>query len=220
MADKKYQIDFEMTDGSTQSVEFTVPQGEKGDPGDDYVLTEADKQEIAELAAPLVDVPEGGGGSGFSLPLLYEVTTTEEVRWIDTGDNAFEAKNMIIVDLLSKATASNTETKGICASIYTEKSKPTAPYSNYGLTSGIANMLSGQNDMRARLVGFRGNSGNWTVFYAGRSEANDGGFSPYMRLSSYALMALPIKGLIIGDEAAKAGTRVLGIGTTLKIWGC
>ena len=135
-------------------------------------------------------------------------------------DNAFEAKNMIIVDLLSKATASNTETKGICASIYTEKSKPIYPYSNYGLTSGIANMLSGQNDMRARLVGFRGNSGNWTVFYTGRSEANDGGFSPYIRLSGSALVALPIKGLIIGDEAAKAGTRVFGIGTTLKIWGC
>jgi hypothetical protein len=33
MADKKYQINFEMTDGSTQSVEFTVPQGEKGDTG-------------------------------------------------------------------------------------------------------------------------------------------------------------------------------------------
>lgn len=48
MADKKYQINFEMTDGSTQSVEFTVPQGEKGDTpirGKDY-WTETDKAEI------------------------------------------------------------------------------------------------------------------------------------------------------------------------------
>ena len=28
MADKKYKINFEMTDGSVESVEFTVPQGE------------------------------------------------------------------------------------------------------------------------------------------------------------------------------------------------
>ena len=37
------------------------PKGEKGDPGDDYVLTEADKEEIAEMAAELVDVPDSGG---------------------------------------------------------------------------------------------------------------------------------------------------------------
>lgn len=30
----------------------------KGDPGDDYVLTEADKQEIAEQAAGMVEIPE------------------------------------------------------------------------------------------------------------------------------------------------------------------
>lgn len=34
----------------------------KGEKGDDYVLTEADKAEIAEMAAELVDVPEPGGG--------------------------------------------------------------------------------------------------------------------------------------------------------------
>lgn len=33
-----------------------------GDPGDNYVLSQADKQEIAEQAAQLVDVPSGGGG--------------------------------------------------------------------------------------------------------------------------------------------------------------
>ena len=35
--------------------------GADGKDGEDYVLTNEDKQEIAELAAPLVDVPEGGG---------------------------------------------------------------------------------------------------------------------------------------------------------------
>jgi hypothetical protein len=33
------------------------PQGEKGEPGDDYVLTDADKTEIAEMAAEMVDKP-------------------------------------------------------------------------------------------------------------------------------------------------------------------
>lgn len=37
--------------------------GEPGQPGADYVLTEDDKNEIAEIAAELVDVPEGGGTS-------------------------------------------------------------------------------------------------------------------------------------------------------------
>ena len=37
------------------------PQGPKGDKGDDYVLTPADKEEIAEMAVELVDVPGYGG---------------------------------------------------------------------------------------------------------------------------------------------------------------
>lgn len=36
--------------------------GRNGKDGKDYVLTDADKQEIAEQAAALVEVPEGGGG--------------------------------------------------------------------------------------------------------------------------------------------------------------
>lgn len=33
MADKKYRLDFKLSNGSTESVQFTAPQGEKGDPG-------------------------------------------------------------------------------------------------------------------------------------------------------------------------------------------
>lgn len=36
-------------------------KGDPGQPGDDYVLTQADKEEIAEMAAEMVDVPESGG---------------------------------------------------------------------------------------------------------------------------------------------------------------
>lgn len=38
--------------------------GKDGEPGKDYVLTQSDKEEIAEMASELVDVPEGGGGGG------------------------------------------------------------------------------------------------------------------------------------------------------------
>ena len=40
------------------SGEFKGEPGEKGEPGDDYVLTDADKEEIAGM----VEVPEGSGG--------------------------------------------------------------------------------------------------------------------------------------------------------------
>ncbi len=33
MADKNYKLNFELSDGTTKSVEFTAPQGPKGDPG-------------------------------------------------------------------------------------------------------------------------------------------------------------------------------------------
>ena len=62
-------------------------KGDKGDPGDDYVLTDADKAEIAEQAAALVDVPEGGGGGTVTEEYfllkspngtVYKVTVTDE----------------------------------------------------------------------------------------------------------------------------------------------
>ena len=45
------------SDGKT----LTVKNGKTGADGNDYVLTSADKTEIAELAAELVEVPSGGG---------------------------------------------------------------------------------------------------------------------------------------------------------------
>lgn len=34
MADKTYKLNFEMSDGSTKSVQFTAPQGPRGEKGD------------------------------------------------------------------------------------------------------------------------------------------------------------------------------------------
>ena len=56
--------------------------GEPGEPGNDYVLTEADKTEIAGLASEMVDIPEGGGFVAQDTP-----PENTEVMWIDTSDN-------------------------------------------------------------------------------------------------------------------------------------
>ena len=54
------------------------PAGADGPPGDDYVLTDADRQEIAELAAGLVEVPGGG----------CSIDTWEHINTITVGADA------------------------------------------------------------------------------------------------------------------------------------
>jgi lysophospholipase L1-like esterase len=51
--------------------------GAPGKDGNDYVLTEADKVEIAEIAADLVDVPEGGGSA--------DLTGYATEEWVKSG---------------------------------------------------------------------------------------------------------------------------------------
>lgn len=59
-------MDFETLALSKQYTDQKIKEAQFS--GDGYVLTEADKQEIAELTAPLVDVPSGGAmASGKSL---------------------------------------------------------------------------------------------------------------------------------------------------------
>lgn len=67
-------------------------KGEKGDPGkdgnpgadgDDYVLTDADRQEIAEQAAGLVEIPSGGGFVASDTP-----PEDTSLLWVDTSDNS------------------------------------------------------------------------------------------------------------------------------------
>lgn len=65
---------------------ITLPSGKDGAPGkdgDDYVLTEADKAEIAEQAAQLVDVPGGGGFVASTEP-----PEDTSLLWVDTDDNS------------------------------------------------------------------------------------------------------------------------------------
>ena len=53
-----YLKDSELADAICTALEQAKESGDfKGDPGEDYVLTDADKQIIAELAVQLVDIP-------------------------------------------------------------------------------------------------------------------------------------------------------------------
>lgn len=76
----------------------------KGVKGDDYVLTDADKQEIAELTAPLVDVPEGGSGAGIVISDSEPEDTS--VLWIDPDDNEADNLQAVIDKALAEAKAS------------------------------------------------------------------------------------------------------------------
>ena len=51
-----------LSDGTEKGFSLPVPEN-----GKDYVLTDADRQEIAELAAELVEVPEGSSGGGIDV---------------------------------------------------------------------------------------------------------------------------------------------------------
>lgn len=60
--------------------------------GDDYVLTDADKSEIAEEAAELIDIPDSG-----SYRLLKTITLTEEVSQIlETFDVGYDGIKCIV----------------------------------------------------------------------------------------------------------------------------
>jgi hypothetical protein len=70
------------------------PEGPQGIPGNDYILTEADKTEIAEQAAELVDVPESSGG--IPIPETAEVGQTIKVSAVDENGKptAWEAVDL------------------------------------------------------------------------------------------------------------------------------
>lgn len=64
-------------------------KGDKGDPGKDYTLTEADKQAIAEQAAGLIEIPAGGGFVASDTP-----PEDTSLLWVDTSDNSGGGSNV------------------------------------------------------------------------------------------------------------------------------
>lgn len=67
-----------LSDGTEKGFALPVPEN-----GKDYVLTDADKAEIAEQAAQLVDVPGGGGFVASTEP-----PADTNLLWVDTDDNS------------------------------------------------------------------------------------------------------------------------------------
>ena len=68
------QLPKAVDDALAEAKESGLFDGPKGEPGDNYVLTDADRQEIAEMAAELVDVPDSGGNVDQTGEIQYEVS--------------------------------------------------------------------------------------------------------------------------------------------------
>jgi len=115
------------------------------------------------------------GGGTFNLPLLYETTTTEEVRWIDTGEDVFIAKNMLIIEFLSKATATNTQNNNASCSAHSASKKAQSPVSNYAIAHTLKEALPMQYDKYIKIVAFRGNDGVWVPLHSIVNAVNPGG---------------------------------------------
>nr|WP_295947952.1 hypothetical protein [uncultured Agathobaculum sp.] len=170
-------------------------------------------------------IPKGadgaGGIGGFGLPLLYDLTTEQEVRWIDTGDNAFSANYFVIVELIAVATETNTQDYSGCCSMYPIASgAAVTPWSNYAISRSVSGLLPKDNSKVFRVFCFRGADGNWSSIYSIRTQVNDSANTASMKTSENAgVTNQPMRGIIIGDASAASGTRVLGIGSQLKVWG-
>ena len=75
MAQAKASGEFDGKDGKDGK---DGTNGTNGTDGKDYILTDADKAEIAEMAAELVDIPESGGGS-------VDLTGYATEQWVQTN---------------------------------------------------------------------------------------------------------------------------------------
>ena len=90
MADKNYRLTFELNDGTRKSVEFTAPQGEKGDRGETgvYILSEGEKREDAPREASVVIDPYGDeeNGAASSLEDMLTVEIMPETALVYDAD--------------------------------------------------------------------------------------------------------------------------------------
>ena len=99
-------------------------QGPKGDPGDDYILTEQDKQEIAGMVDTPVDDVQingtsilSGGVANIPLPQTVAVTGTTPTI-IGQADTRYVCGEITTLDLTPPAS-------GICDVVFTSGSTPT-----------------------------------------------------------------------------------------------
>ena len=115
------------SDGKTLTVK-------NGKDGSDYALTEADKSEIAEIAAGLVDVPDSGGGDKWEI--INDFTAAEDLASIkiteDIHGNPFKLKKIMIfthvLPCLVVAPAAKQDIVGFLSSVDAGISPHIGPY--------------------------------------------------------------------------------------------
>ena len=201
------------------------PQGPAGKDGDGMDITGATVGQIAKISA----VDENGKptawepvdmaiGRNAELPLIYDFTTSEEARWIDTGGTAFSCAQEFILELTAVATETNTSDNVGCASIYTASTSIGNPWTN-NFMNGIDAMLPKQHSRYFVAHGRKGSGSGWLVDFTIRTIVNAQKVQVYRTFGISGVWAETITGIIIGDASAQSGTRVLGAGTRLRIFG-
>ena len=130
MADKTYRVHFTLSDGSTKSVQFTAPQGDKGDSpikGKDY-FTEADKAElISDVVEDVVSktgvksvIDVGARGDGTADDTAAFQTALAENRVVFVPGGTYKLSNTLIIsansclELSQDAVLKFTQSSGNC----------------------------------------------------------------------------------------------------------
>lgn len=81
MADKNYKIQFTMSDGTTEAVSFTAPQGEKGEDGTGVTILGSYDTESALNAAH----PTGEAGEAYLVAGDLYVWSATKNKWVNVG---------------------------------------------------------------------------------------------------------------------------------------
>ncbi len=85
MADKNYKLTFMMSDGTEQNVQFTAPQGPKGDKGEDgtgvTILGSYDSESALKAAHST-----GEPGDAYLVGGDLYVWSTSENKWVNVGN--------------------------------------------------------------------------------------------------------------------------------------
>lgn len=112
----------------------------KGDKGDDYILTEADKVEIAEMAAELIDTPDNPGGGDIDLDGYATQQWVQDQNYLTSIPSEYITSTELTsaVDSALEQAKANGDFKG----------EPGEPGDDYILTSSdkneIADIVLGQ----------------------------------------------------------------------------
>lgn len=209
-------LEVEIPGGGGESGDY-IPNPSTASVGQTIVVKSTDENgKPTEWEA--VDMASGGGS--ISLPLLYDMTTSEEVGWIDTGDNAFLAKSLLSVELISIATTTNESDGSGSASIYPLKPGfAQAPWNNQAVAVKTSALMAKTYTKVFRAFCFRGDDGHWTSITSIRNMVNDASVTPGMVSSrTDGVTDQPMRGLIIGNAAASS-SNVFGVGSRLRVWG-